>query len=238
MDESASIESAFIGGEPPGSLRKLVDSGYERRFVLPSYPQLTDDETNRQDSAEGDDESPVAVRLPREQSSFEQFEREIGSPVPSENVMASDCWPEIADACEEPLQPEAGETSDTDGDRIDASTFVAHWRAGSAGEQPTKAINRAHNTDHWKTDRRKADLSRSDLRQAIDSASVAANSDIPSLRTELQRERQASDPNPEAPQDNKDIAPGFAEAVKKLDDAATKLDKALSKAKGVQLLSD
>jgi hypothetical protein len=79
---------------------------------------------------------------------------------------------------------------------------------------------------------------RAELQKAIDAATSAGNSQLDSLRKQLQLESHAGDPSASPLHDGKDIAPAFAEAVKKLDDAATKLDEALSKAKGVQLLAD
>jgi hypothetical protein len=76
------------------------------------------------------------------------------------------------------------------------------------------------------------------LQKEANEATVAGNSEIDSLKKQLQRESQTGGQNLNTPGNTRDFVPALADAAKKLDDAATKLDKAISGAKSVSLLKD
>jgi hypothetical protein len=130
---------------------------------------------------------------------------------------------ELAKYKEEKHEAELRSAGKDDEAQLDALKFSIEQRTKSLREQADAEVDPV----------RKAQLERE-----ADASAGAEKSDLDALRKQLQRESQPGNPNVTPLRDGKDIAPGFADAVKKLDDAATKLDKALAKAKTVQILAD
>ena len=138
-------------------------------------------------------------------------------------LQASRTEDNIAGYKEESHEAELRAEGKNDEAKIDALKFAAQQRVRSLQEQ----------ADAEGDPTRKAQL-----QNEASAAAEAGKSEVDSLRKEMQRESQSSPGNTGSPHLGGDVAANLADAVKKLDDAATKLDKALSGGKSISLLKE